>query len=193
MKATPELLSLCLWLILVSDWLSSPQVAIDFTASNGDPRNSCSLHYIHPYQPNEYLKALVAVGEICQDYDRSVQHSSRHDLLFVTVFIFCDKMFCSDTEGLMKNNKVQMLKYFLKVHTQLSSFVLLTCPSDGVVFVVLSSVFFISCDTWNPSGITQAFTILNLCKVCILFSVKRNLQAKMSLHIWRSEISSGLF
>lgn len=48
------------------------QVAIDFTASNGDPRNSCSLHYINPYQPNEYLKALVAVGEICQDYDRLV-------------------------------------------------------------------------------------------------------------------------
>uniref|UniRef100_A0A3B5MVX5 C2 domain-containing protein n=1 Tax=Xiphophorus couchianus TaxID=32473 RepID=A0A3B5MVX5_9TELE len=48
-------------------------VAIDFTASNGDPRNSCSLHYIHPFQPNEYLKALVAVGEICQDYDRWVR------------------------------------------------------------------------------------------------------------------------
>eukprot|EP00064_Thunnus_orientalis_P017300 superscaffoldBa00003638_g17381 len=47
-------------------------VAIDFTASNGDPRNSCSLHYIHPYQPNEYLKALVAVGEICQDYDSCI-------------------------------------------------------------------------------------------------------------------------
>ncbi|XP_078720064.1 copine-4-like [Lampetra fluviatilis] len=44
-------------------------VAVDFTASNGDPKNSCSLHYIHPYQPNEYLKALVSVGEICQDYD----------------------------------------------------------------------------------------------------------------------------
>ncbi|DAA20172.1 copine-7 [Bos taurus] len=44
-------------------------VAIDFTASNGDPRNSCSLHYINPFQPNEYLQALVAVGEICQDYD----------------------------------------------------------------------------------------------------------------------------
>lgn len=51
---------------------SSHQVAIDFTASNGDPRNSCSLHYINPYQPNEYLKALIAVGEICQDYDRFV-------------------------------------------------------------------------------------------------------------------------
>ncbi|KAJ4922891.1 hypothetical protein JOQ06_026159 [Pogonophryne albipinna] len=50
--------------------LNQCKVAIDFTASNGDPRNSCSLHYIHPFQPNEYLKALVAVGEICQDYDR---------------------------------------------------------------------------------------------------------------------------
>ena len=38
------------------------QVAIDFTASNGDPRNSCSLHYINPFQPNEYLQALVAVS-----------------------------------------------------------------------------------------------------------------------------------
>uniref|UniRef100_A0A8C9C0F7 C2 domain-containing protein n=1 Tax=Phocoena sinus TaxID=42100 RepID=A0A8C9C0F7_PHOSS len=44
-------------------------VAIDSTASNGDLRNSCSLPYIHRCQPNEYLKALVAVGEICQDYD----------------------------------------------------------------------------------------------------------------------------
>ncbi|XP_072357645.1 copine-6-like isoform X2 [Scyliorhinus torazame] len=44
-------------------------VAIDFTASNGDPRNSQSLHFINHSQPNEYLKALTAVGEICQDYD----------------------------------------------------------------------------------------------------------------------------
>jgi len=58
--------------------ISFYQVAIDFTASNGDPRNSCSLHYINPYQPNEYLKALIAVGEICQDYDRFVS------LLFLT-------------------------------------------------------------------------------------------------------------
>uniref|UniRef100_A0AAV2MEN3 C2 domain-containing protein n=1 Tax=Knipowitschia caucasica TaxID=637954 RepID=A0AAV2MEN3_KNICA len=44
-------------------------VAIDFTASNGDPGNSCSLHYIHPFHPNEYLKVLLSVGDICQDYD----------------------------------------------------------------------------------------------------------------------------
>uniref|UniRef100_A0A8C9WCP1 Copine 7 n=1 Tax=Scleropages formosus TaxID=113540 RepID=A0A8C9WCP1_SCLFO len=51
-------------------------VAIDFTASNGDPRNSCSLHYINPYQPNEYLKALIAVVEICQDYDSDKKFSA---------------------------------------------------------------------------------------------------------------------
>ncbi|XP_028392485.1 copine-3-like isoform X2 [Dendronephthya gigantea] len=45
-------------------------VAIDFTASNGHPAQNTSLHYINPYQPNEYLKALTAVGQIIQDYDR---------------------------------------------------------------------------------------------------------------------------
>ncbi|XP_045845456.1 copine-7 isoform X2 [Meles meles] len=52
------------------------RVAIDFTASNGDPRNSCSLHYINPFQPNEYLQALVAVGEVCQDYDSDKRFSA---------------------------------------------------------------------------------------------------------------------
>ncbi|CAO2609586.1 Cpne7 [Lemmus lemmus] len=52
------------------------KVAIDFTASNGDPRNSCSLHHINPYQPNEYLRALVAVGEVCQDYDSDKRFSA---------------------------------------------------------------------------------------------------------------------
>uniref|UniRef100_A0A3P8TTV2 Copine 4 n=1 Tax=Amphiprion percula TaxID=161767 RepID=A0A3P8TTV2_AMPPE len=54
-------------------------VAIDFTASNGDPRNSCSLHYIHPYQPNEYLKALVAVGEIYQTDFSCLSPQVSHD------------------------------------------------------------------------------------------------------------------
>jgi len=44
-------------------------IAIDFTASNGDPRQSSSLHYNNPYQPNQYQRALTAVGEIIQDYD----------------------------------------------------------------------------------------------------------------------------
>ncbi|XP_022084005.1 copine-8-like isoform X1 [Acanthaster planci] len=49
-------------------------VAIDFTASNGDPRQPTSLHYMNPYTPNSYLRALWAVGEVIQDYD--------HDKLF---------------------------------------------------------------------------------------------------------------
>ncbi|XP_059361515.1 copine-8-like [Carassius carassius] len=43
-------------------------VAIDFTASNGNPAQPNSLHYINPYQPNVYSLALRAVGEIIQDY-----------------------------------------------------------------------------------------------------------------------------
>ncbi|XP_032655539.1 copine-5 isoform X1 [Chelonoidis abingdonii] len=44
-------------------------VAIDFTASNGNPSQSTSLHYMNPYQLNAYAMALKAVGEIIQDYD----------------------------------------------------------------------------------------------------------------------------
>lgn len=44
-------------------------VAIDFTASNGNPSQSTSLHYFSPYQPNQYSSAIHAVGEIIQDYD----------------------------------------------------------------------------------------------------------------------------
>ncbi|XP_026533425.1 copine-8 isoform X1 [Notechis scutatus] len=44
-------------------------VAIDFTASNGNPAHPTSLHYMNPYQLNAYGMALRAVGEIIQDYD----------------------------------------------------------------------------------------------------------------------------
>ncbi|XP_002128214.2 copine-3 isoform X1 [Ciona intestinalis] len=44
-------------------------VAIDFTGSNGDPRNPQSLHFMNPSQPNQYLQALRSVGAVCQDYD----------------------------------------------------------------------------------------------------------------------------
>ena len=45
-------------------------VAIDFTLSNGHPSQPQSLHYMTPYQPSHYARALQAVGEIVQDYDR---------------------------------------------------------------------------------------------------------------------------
>ncbi|XP_072135563.1 copine-2 isoform X2 [Mobula birostris] len=44
-------------------------VGIDFTASNGNPRDASSLHYINSMESNEYLAAIWAVGQIIQDYD----------------------------------------------------------------------------------------------------------------------------
>ncbi|KAG6701521.1 hypothetical protein I3842_08G169200 [Carya illinoinensis] len=45
-------------------------VAVDFTASNGNPWNPDSLHYIDPSgQLNSYQKAILEVGEVVQFYD----------------------------------------------------------------------------------------------------------------------------
>ena len=47
-------------------------VAIDFTASNGDPREPGTPHYFHPPQSkewNDYEKAIFAVGSILAKYD----------------------------------------------------------------------------------------------------------------------------
>jgi len=44
-------------------------VAVDFTASNGDPQDSRSLHYNNPPAMNEYEHAITAVGTIIEPYD----------------------------------------------------------------------------------------------------------------------------
>eukprot|EP00095_Tigriopus_kingsejongensis_P003219 snap_masked-scaffold699_size109694-processed-gene-0.13 protein:Tk03219 transcript:snap_masked-scaffold699_size109694-processed-gene-0.13-mRNA-1 annotation:"PREDICTED: copine-8" len=49
-------------------------VAIDFTASNGDPRDPRSLHYLNPSNgKNAYTQAIQAIGDIIQDYDHDRQ------------------------------------------------------------------------------------------------------------------------
>ena len=48
-------------------------VAVDFTASNGDPRNPNSLHFIGNQGENQYTTAIRSVGEIIQDYDSDKQ------------------------------------------------------------------------------------------------------------------------
>jgi len=50
-------------------------VAIDFTGSNGDPRQSDTLHYINPVsnQNNDYEKAIMAIGGILANYDTDKQ------------------------------------------------------------------------------------------------------------------------
>uniref|UniRef100_A0A2N9GI06 C2 domain-containing protein n=1 Tax=Fagus sylvatica TaxID=28930 RepID=A0A2N9GI06_FAGSY len=45
-------------------------VAVDFTASNGNPRSPDSLHYIDPSgRMNSYQRAMMEVGEVIQFYD----------------------------------------------------------------------------------------------------------------------------
>ena len=45
-------------------------VAVDFTASNGDPNINTSLHFRHPPTgENQYSQAIRAVGSIVEDYD----------------------------------------------------------------------------------------------------------------------------
>lgn len=48
----------------------SLQVAIDFTASNGDPSNPQSLHFMgQTGVPNQYVAAIQSVGSILEQYD----------------------------------------------------------------------------------------------------------------------------
>lgn len=52
-------------------------LAVDFTASNGEADSKSSLHYIHEdpeSQLNQYEAAIVAVGEIIEDYDSDRQY-----------------------------------------------------------------------------------------------------------------------
>ena len=44
-------------------------VAIDYTASNGHPATSSSLHFKGDLERNEYLNAIKSVGNILQYYD----------------------------------------------------------------------------------------------------------------------------
>lgn len=51
-------------------------IAIDFTGSNGDPRQPGTLHYVHPNgQLNDYEKAITAVGSIIAKYDTGKMHA----------------------------------------------------------------------------------------------------------------------
>lgn len=47
-------------------------VGIDFTASNGNPNNTSSLHYINkqnPHSLNLYQQAILAIGSVLMNYD----------------------------------------------------------------------------------------------------------------------------
>mmetsp|Transcript_12010 Transcript_12010/g.38183 ORF Transcript_12010/g.38183 Transcript_12010/m.38183 type:complete len:525 (-) Transcript_12010:314-1888(-) len=47
----------------------SLHVAVDFTASNGKPSASTSLHYLNPLTPNQYARAISETGAVLEAYD----------------------------------------------------------------------------------------------------------------------------
>lgn len=50
-------------------------VAIDFTASNGDPMSPQSLHHINPHGAhNAYQAAIASVGQVLEPYDTDKQY-----------------------------------------------------------------------------------------------------------------------
>lgn len=55
---------------LRSGWYINMSVAIDFTASNGEPIEPQSLHRIDPsgMRPNQYESAIQSVGSILEPY-----------------------------------------------------------------------------------------------------------------------------
>ena len=44
-------------------------IAIDFTNSNGNPKDENSLHYINGPEPNQYERAINSCGNIVGFYD----------------------------------------------------------------------------------------------------------------------------
>jgi len=44
-------------------------VAVDFTASNEDPKDPKSLHFMNPRGFNKYQEAIINVGEILEKYN----------------------------------------------------------------------------------------------------------------------------
>ena len=52
---------------LRAGWEVSLTLAIDYTASNGEPSNPTSLHYLGPN--NQYEKAIFNVGSVVEPYD----------------------------------------------------------------------------------------------------------------------------
>jgi hypothetical protein len=46
-------------------------VGIDFTASNRDPEDPSSLHFIRPNHLNQYQKSIIGVGEVLEKYNHT--------------------------------------------------------------------------------------------------------------------------
>ena len=62
-------------------------MAIDFTASNGDPDQRGTLHYLDPsgHEQNQYEQCMSCIGSVLQQYDTDKRFQVRLPLMRSTV------------------------------------------------------------------------------------------------------------
>ena len=65
-RLVPQFVCVLVWCV------STYQIAIDFTGSNGRVSSPESLHHVGGKEPNAYMKAIEAVGNVIQEYDRFI-------------------------------------------------------------------------------------------------------------------------
>jgi len=100
-------------------------VAIDFTASNGDPRDPRSLHHFNPHRFNAYQSAIIAVGNILQAYDSDGQ---------IPVFGFGAKIngvveHCFPLTGNPNNPEVHGIRGIMDAYQVTMSYAMLSGPT----------------------------------------------------------------
>ncbi|KAM3142687.1 hypothetical protein pb186bvf_005071 [Paramecium bursaria] len=85
-------------------------VAVDFTCSNGDPRQPSSLHYIGGQ--NQYLKVINTVGEIliAYDYDKNIPCYGFGAVTAFPQLRSNDTLHCFPMSGDPNNSKAQGLE-----------------------------------------------------------------------------------
>ncbi|KAI9136448.1 Copine-domain-containing protein [Paraphysoderma sedebokerense] len=108
-------------------------VGIDFTSSNGNPRNDNSLHYINPSgELNEYQKAIHAVGNVLETYDTDKKYP---------VYGFGGKLLsdevahCFPLNGQIDNPEVQGVNGILAAYRSAISNVRLAGPTYFSVLI----------------------------------------------------------
>ncbi|KAK4304697.1 hypothetical protein Pmani_023369 [Petrolisthes manimaculis] len=135
-------------------------VAVDFTASNGDPTTPASLHYLQPGVDNQYALAIKSVGEIIQDYDsdkmfpalgfgaRIPPHGAVSHEFFLN--LSPDNPYCQGVAGILDayyksiqsvrlygpTNFAPVIKHvsnFARGHTDGNSYFVLLILTDGII------------------------------------------------------------
>jgi len=102
-------------LLILSTCMFIFQCGIDFTGSNGDPRHSSSLHYTGSVNPNDYVQAIQAVGNIVQDYDRFATRKKVFIKLTLQKFLRIKHPTIDHTSWLLAGNvRVPTFKLFPK-------------------------------------------------------------------------------